>query len=750
MSGRRIGNYLITDYIGGGGFGSVFKAEDVSTPGRIVAIKELHKKHTRNQVIKQRFFQEAVAMARLDHQNLPRLFTFGEENGSYYLVMEFISGKVLADEIHERGPMLLATAVSISTQVLEALSYAHHNGIIHRDLKPDNILLADDNGTLKVKVLDFGIARMVGGENLTLAGEGFGTPAYMSPERIAGLSGDDPRIDIYAVGIILFELLMGKAPYESSASDPVVYWMEMRDLHEREPLPSLTAAGMPDALDKIVRRATAKSTDDRYASADEMVAELRHAMGESPSAALNGKPAANTFDTRLLLTTAPGGAEVYVDDEQRGASDGIRGKLLIEGLAPGPHSVRVAKDGYSDYRIDIVLGAEQQTDLQVALPARATVAMPTPEDTAAGGFGTSKFNLVDNSTTALLLVEGLPAGSTVYLDANAVAQAGEDGRATVKLAPGAHEVRVTDATGASATKTITVTPADSGLVQTVAMPIAKLAATESATIPLPLAAAAAPVAKPGKPSPARRRAAVGATLALLAALGVGSYFAFRGPAQGNPPPSAPTGKAPEPPPATPNAGGNAGSAKKVEEDRAKAQTDAEKTQPEKKLADAERKPNDEKKAPDKKPAAAEPSTPPPPAPKPVTPAPATSTEDQPTTGNACLRVMVSDANGQPFGPSKLLIVEQSGGGAPSVYNMRTGPNGILQRCGLAAGRRFKVTAFGRQDGVRGALRGTAEITLSQGANTLSVRLNGVADARPMPMPMEPRPGGRRRPRFMRP
>jgi serine/threonine protein kinase len=92
MSSRRIGNYQITDYIGSGGFGSVFKAEDVNTPGRVVAIKELHKKHTRNQVIKQRFFQEAVAMARLDHPNLPRLYTFGEDNGSYYLVMEFIDG----------------------------------------------------------------------------------------------------------------------------------------------------------------------------------------------------------------------------------------------------------------------------------------------------------------------------------------------------------------------------------------------------------------------------------------------------------------------------------------------------------------------------------------------------------------------------------------------------------------------------------------------------------------------------------
>src|SRR5215211_3041752 len=115
MSSRRIGNYQITDYVGSGGFGSVFKAEDVTTPGRIVAIKELHKKHTRNAVIKQRFFQEAVAMARLDHPNLPRLFTFGEDNGSYYLVMEFLSGRQLSDEL-QNGPIPVDAAIKTITQ----------------------------------------------------------------------------------------------------------------------------------------------------------------------------------------------------------------------------------------------------------------------------------------------------------------------------------------------------------------------------------------------------------------------------------------------------------------------------------------------------------------------------------------------------------------------------------------------------------------------------------------------------------
>src|SRR5205085_4360873 len=158
MSGRRIGNYMITEYIGGGGFGSVFKAEDTTQPGRVVAIKELHKKHTRNAVIKQRFFQEAVAMARLDHPNLPRLFTFGEDNGCYYLVMEFISGRVLADELRENGPMPADLAAGILAQVLDAVSYAHRNGIIHRDLKPDNILLVADGVNLPAKLLALRIA----------------------------------------------------------------------------------------------------------------------------------------------------------------------------------------------------------------------------------------------------------------------------------------------------------------------------------------------------------------------------------------------------------------------------------------------------------------------------------------------------------------------------------------------------------------------------------------------------------------
>jgi eukaryotic-like serine/threonine-protein kinase len=123
-------------------------------------------------------------------------------------------------------------------------------------------------------VLDFGIARMIGGENLTLAGEGFGTPTYMAAERMTGAAGDDPRMDLYAAGIILFELLTGKAPFESKASDPAVYWVEMRELHQSAPLPALAPLGISSELERIVLRATAKRLEDRYQSADEMLHDL--------------------------------------------------------------------------------------------------------------------------------------------------------------------------------------------------------------------------------------------------------------------------------------------------------------------------------------------------------------------------------------------------------------------------------------------------------------------------------------------
>ncbi len=732
MSTRRIGNYQVIEYVGSGGFGSVFRAEDVHTPGRVVAIKELHKKHTRNQVIKQRFFQEAVAMARLDHPNLPRLYTFGEDHGSYYLVMEFISGKVLGDEIHEHGPMKAQRAVAVLEQVLDALGYAHRNGIIHRDLKPDNIILVGDCDTPRIKVLDFGIARMVGGESLTLTGEGFGTPAYMSPERIAGAAGDDPRMDLYSAGIILFEMLSGKAPFTSAASDPALYWTEMRELHQREPLPSLASLGVSSALQGVMARATAKRVEDRYQTADEMLADLKNISIPVSDAST----AAST--SRLLLTTVPASAEVFVDDVSHGTSDLVRGKILIDGLAAGVHRVRVLKQGFNEYRINVALEEGKDTDLQVALSARATVAMPPAADTAAGGFETLKLQGADTIKTAMLVVESLPSGSTVFVGSEPVAQANEDGRATVKLSPGAYEIRAAAPSGATAARVVTITDQDTGAVKTT-------------TLPLTLATVASPPRLPGKKEPSRRakQLAAAGVLTLLLALAATAFFVLRGPdrnraqaesASVSPAPSAAPDQAA---PATPSA--NQPDAQPT--DRQQASEDK------KKAAEARRQAELEKKAESKdsdkeerKDTNGHPSDtgshpavpiPPPPTANDALPEP----EHHSSTPNreACVVVIVTDAAGQPAPHIRVAVAEQSEGAGRTLYNGQTNEKGRWRDCGLTPGHRIRVAVFGP----RGAMLGAQQAVLATGRNLVQIQLQKRIDELPQPGPNRKRPWQRR-------
>jgi len=716
MSSRRIGSYQVTDYVGSGGFGSVFKAEDVNTPGRIVAIKELHKKHTRNQVIKQRFFQEAVAMARLDHPNLPRLYTFGEDNGSYYLVMEFISGKLLSDEIHETGPLRPDRAVTVLAQVLDAVSYAHRNGIIHRDLKPDNIILVGGGGSLRIKVLDFGIARMVGGESLTLAGEGFGTPSYMAPERMSGAAGDDPRMDLYAAGIILFEMLTGKAPFESKASDPAQYWVEMRELHLREPLPALASLGVPEEIERIAFRATAKSLEDRYQSADEMLNDLR-GLGESESDA----PTVVLSSSRLLVSTTPGGAEVYVDDARRGTSDATRGRLLIDGLSAGLHSVRVLKEGFNEYRINVSLEEGRQTDLQVAIPARATVAMPPDESTAASGLETLKFQGSDDLKTAMLTVESLPAGTALFIGSKPVGSAGEDGRATLKLSPGEYEIRAASPTGEVGTRRVTVTSQNTAGAMTMTVPLSQATIT------------AAPTAR-SEPSGRGKQLAAAAVVILLLALAAAAYFVLRGPDRSqesaaiSPPGAVVSSPAPEPSTAPQQPDSQAG-----EDNRKAAEARRQTEQPV--SADAQKKATEtagktETKEPSQPATSVTTKPTAPPAPVETASPPAAAAKE------GCVVVTVQDANGQPVSGARVGLMDDSSGGR---FSGRTGPNGRWRQCGLTTGSTVRAAAFG----AAGMINPQTAVVMQRTFITIS--LSRRLDDAPQRMPDRPRLPYRRRP-----
>jgi hypothetical protein len=726
MSSRRIGNYQITDYIGSGGFGSVFKAEDVNTPGRIVAIKELHKKHTRNQVIKQRFFQEAVAMARLDHSNLVRLYTFGEDNGSYYLVMDFISGKLLSDEIHEKGPISPERAVTVLAQVLDAVSYAHRNGIIHRDLKPDNIILVGDGGSLRIKVLDFGIARMVGGENLTLAGEGFGTPSYMAPERMTGAAGDDPRMDLYAAGIILFEMLTGKPPFESTATDPAIYWVEMRELHQRGQLPSLAPLGVSQGIERIALKATAKRLEDRYQSADDMLEDLRSVTAASADA-----PTVVLSNARLLLSTTPGGAEVYVDDLLRGTSDAVRGRILVDGLTPGLHSVRVLKEGFNEYRINVALEEGQQTDLQVAIPARATVAMPPAENTAAGGLETLKLQGADEIKTALLVFESLPVGATLFVGAEAVAHAGEDGRATVSLKPGSHEIRATAPSGATTTRVVSVTDHDTGALKTMSLPLSQATVVGGALTGVRT-----------EPSGRGKQVAAAAVVILLLALAAAAYFVLRGPnrSQSDQGPSAVTATAATPPvqdpPATkPQAGQTdnqqISEEKKKVDARHQAEQEAAAIEAQKKVAEEKDKAEKKGTPPQQPITSVTTAQPAPPAPPPAaapSPAPGASPE-------GCVLLTVLDADGEPAGGIKVGLMDESDG---SRFAGRTGPKGRWQQCGLSSGHQVRVAVLGPLGGPL-----NSQTTVVGSRSFVTIRMPRSIEETPQRIPDGKRPYRRR-------
>ncbi|MEW6210337.1 MAG: protein kinase [Acidobacteriota bacterium] len=724
MAGRQIGNYRIIDYLGSGGFGSVFKAEDINTPGRVVAIKELHRKHTRSATIKQRFFQEALAMARLDHANLPRLHTFGEDQGSYYLVMEFLSGKPLSEEIQEKGAIEISRAASIMAQVLAALSYAHRNQIIHRDLKPDNIMLIE-GPSLQIKVLDFGIARMVGGENLTIAGEGFGTPAYMSPERIRGETRIDHRTDIYAAGIVLYEMLAGHLPFDSKASDPAVYWAEMRDFHVSRPLPSLASRGVPAELERIINKATAKKIEDRYATADEMLADLSRVSEIKASGALDAKPAT------LLLSIAPSPAEVYVDGILRGTSDKATERILIENLSPGLHEVRVSKTGYTEYKISVSLEEGRRTDLQVALAARPTVVMPAAENTAAMDSSTARMESSEDVATALLQVEGLPAGATIFVDSQAVALAGEDGRATLQLGAGLHEIQATAPSGALIKRTVAVGKQDSGSSRTMTFSSFQSAPTQSKTASIAREATG-------------KKIAAAVTVILLLALATTAYFVLRSPRT-----TALTDqdKSQEELAATQRQLSEV--QRQLEElqkksesgsldEKEKIEAERKRLEAEKKKLESAQKPEEEKTAAPEKTTATDAALTSAPGSEPV------AEENQPppaADSNTCLLIAVTDPEGRPAVGVRIVCEET--GSLPKIHRGLTGANGRWHECGFTPGSTVRIILHGGR-----RLLATEQRVIQRGPNLAFITIRDprkiiapdeAQTDRPAP---DPRPGRR--------
>lgn len=279
--GREIlnGQFQILQKIGTGGMGAVYKALQPAM-NRMVAVKILHPKLTNRKDLVARFRREARAMSHLTHPNTVKVFLYGElEDGSLYIIMEFLEGKNMNQTVRAEGPMPMERGLPILIQVCGALEEAHRSGIIHRDLKPENIFLCKQGGlTDFAKVLDFGLAKVTeremrpGSIILTQEGMVFGTPEFMSPEQAQGKSLT-PASDIYSLATILYEALTGKLPFEcKTAMDFLSHHVSHKPIGLSQRVPGRT---FPPLLDQIIARALAKKPEERFASAADFASAMQ-------------------------------------------------------------------------------------------------------------------------------------------------------------------------------------------------------------------------------------------------------------------------------------------------------------------------------------------------------------------------------------------------------------------------------------------------------------------------------------------
>jgi tRNA A-37 threonylcarbamoyl transferase component Bud32 len=355
MTPRTVGNYRLVEKLGEGGMGTVYLGVDVMLE-RKVAIKMLLPEIASQRDIVERFRAEAVTLARLNHPSVATLFNFFREGNQYFMVMEYVPGRTLETVIRETGALSVDRTVAVMCKVLDGIEHAHELGVQHRDLKPANIMLLDSGG---VKVMDFGIARLLGAARMTRSGRIVGTLEYLAPERVRGQEGD-VRSDLYSLGIVLYEMLTGRLPFTSDSDYDL-----MRDQLEAPP-PRLEALGarVPPAIDAAVMRALAKNPDERFPNA----VEFRAALEGVPLPAR--APVAQTLKTTRLATAGVNETRGVA----RAGSGGVSGVAATVRARVGRLSWMHAVAG----GLVLMLAALVSTILMMQKPAPTTAVAPPP------------------------------------------------------------------------------------------------------------------------------------------------------------------------------------------------------------------------------------------------------------------------------------------------------------------------------------------------------------------------------------
>jgi eukaryotic-like serine/threonine-protein kinase len=274
---RMIGRYEVTGELGKGAMGVVYRALDPLL-NRTVAIKTVNMDLDPDEMAEYeaRFNQEARAAGSLNHPNIVTIYDVGKSGNVAYMAMELLEGAELKTLLGSGRPLPLTRALDIAAQAADGLSYAHAHDVVHRDIKPANLMIVRDG---LVKITDFGIARMRSAEARTQTGIVLGSPKYMSPEQVVGKRAE-PRSDIFSLGVILYEMLTGKAPFTGEDLSAIMFQI----LNVAPPPPSTLNAAVPGVLDFMVAKALAKSPEDRYGDASEMATDLRNCLKQVEAA----------------------------------------------------------------------------------------------------------------------------------------------------------------------------------------------------------------------------------------------------------------------------------------------------------------------------------------------------------------------------------------------------------------------------------------------------------------------------------
>jgi serine/threonine protein kinase/tetratricopeptide (TPR) repeat protein len=291
MIGTVVSHYKILDKLGEGGMGVVFKAEDFKL-NRSVALKFLHPELTRDDEARTRFIHEAQAAAALNHPHICTIYEIDEHHGQSFIAMEFVEGEGLQDRI-KRGPLPIDDLLSITSQIGEGLHEAHEKGIVHRDIKPGNIMLTSRS---QVKILDFGLARLGAHSKITKTDTTLGTTAYMSPEQASGKEVDR-RTDIWSLGVMLYEMIVGARPFTGEYEMAVVYSI----LHDKPEPITARRSQVPMEFERIIEKALAKNVAERYPHVEDMLVDLRALRSVTQSRAIPQKTMTRSIRNKMAI-----------------------------------------------------------------------------------------------------------------------------------------------------------------------------------------------------------------------------------------------------------------------------------------------------------------------------------------------------------------------------------------------------------------------------------------------------------------